>query len=80
MDETAIVEYPNPVQDELTIRISQNIAPNLVINDVLGKQMYRLNHLSPETTINMASFPNGVYILTYQLENETFSRKIIRIQ
>ena len=37
MDEKAIVEYPNPVQDQLVIRISQNVSPNLVISDVLGK-------------------------------------------
>ena len=80
MDENAIIEYPNPVHDQLVIRISQNIAPNLSIYDIFGKRMYSSSHLKSETTIDMSTFPNGMYIMTYQLGGETFSRKIVKMQ
>ena len=80
LNEKAIVEFPNPLQDQFIVRISQNIAPNLTISNVLGKRMYQSKQLKSETTIDTSSFPNGMYILTYQFEGETFSRKIMKMQ
>ncbi len=80
IDGTTITEYPNPIQDQFKIQITQKLIPKLTIYDVFGKQMYHVNQLQPETTIDMASYPNGLYILTYQLEGETLSRKVVKMQ
>ncbi len=79
VDEAFITEYPNPVVDKLTIQISSKTSPNLYIYDITGKLVYHLDNLQPKTTIDMAMFPKGFYLLTYQIDNQYISKKIVKM-
>jgi hypothetical protein len=61
--------YPNPAVSFIKIEIQKNTdnGYNLQIINFLGKQVYEIKNLNATTTLDLATFPRGVYI--YQLKN-----------
>lgn len=54
--------YPNPAQNSITIKSTENIE-GLVIYNVLGAKLYVANEVRKSTEIlDVSNFPNGVYI------------------
>jgi len=64
LEEGSISVFPNPVRDELTLEIHEDLQ-NLTfrIFDTSGRQMRIGRASSPQTVINMENFPSGTYIL-----------------
>ena len=68
--------YPNPVDDILTIFSSNNSISYIEIFDILGKKIY--NHTYTDT-IDVSSFPEGLYILKlYDANKQVSVFKIIK--
>jgi len=63
--ESGISLFPNPVKDELTLEIKENLQ-NLIyrIFDMNGRLVTTGRALSPQTVINMQHYQSGIYILT----------------
>jgi len=67
LGESGIYLFPNPVRDELTLEIKENLQ-NLTyrIFDMNGRLIATGRALSPQTVINMQHYQSGTYILTVE--------------
>ncbi|MEN0081821.1 T9SS type A sorting domain-containing protein, partial [Flavobacterium lindanitolerans] len=67
-----IVVYPNPSNGKFLIKAeTENI--NVVINDLAGRTVS--NQIG--TTIDLSGYPQGIYLMNIQIEDEMFVKKII---
>ncbi len=68
--------YPNPVTGNiLNITTDANATKNVVIVDVLGKQV--LNVTTDNATVNVGNLNAGVYIVKITEEGKTATRKLV---
>ncbi len=71
--------YPNPVSQELHIRLG-----SLAGNDILeiysaeGKKMLRQPLVSTEITVDVSRFTNGLYFIRIISDNESVTKRIIK--
>ncbi len=72
----AIVVYPNPASEILTVKSNQIPISNFVIYDLLGKIVMQGAFLNNEQTIEINSLENGNYFL--QLWNDKTMLKILK--
>jgi photosystem II stability/assembly factor-like uncharacterized protein len=72
MEMEKIQIYPNPTSDYITIKTDHKI-DSYTIYDVTGKKIIQ----TAENTIDLSTFTNGVYILTFELDGKTQTKKII---
>lgn len=56
--------YPNPTSDVLHVEMEGTVN-ELFITDVTGKVMLRVAPASPKATIQLGSFPTGIYFLKF---------------
>ena len=61
MKEERFSIYPNPAQNEITIKNAEG--DELIITDVLGKVVFSKFNISNSETINIEHLPKGVYIV-----------------
>ncbi|RLJ24137.1 putative secreted protein (Por secretion system target) [Flavobacterium lindanitolerans] len=67
-----IVVYPNPSNGKFLIKAeTENI--NVVINDLAGRTVSN----QTGTTIDLSGYPQGIYLMNIQIEDEMFVKKII---
>jgi hypothetical protein len=62
--------YPNPANENLVIK-TEKIIPGkqlFIIHDLSGKEIFRKELSSQQTTISVADFPAGMYVCTLQDE------------
>jgi len=70
--------YPNPVNTQLTIRLSNKISiEKIIITDLTGKAI--LTQQQNNDTINVENFAKGIYIIEAFSGNEKFQSKFIKI-
>jgi hypothetical protein len=74
-----ILVYPNPVEDELILRVPSNLSTTFRLNDVAGKLMYQSKKGEKTTIIDVHNLPKGFYILTYTLGNTYHTKKICKM-
>lgn len=61
-----IEAYPNPVKDVLNIKATGlKGSADVQISDVKGRVLNTLTITATQTTVNVSSYPSGVYILQY---------------
>ncbi len=61
-----IEAYPNPVKDVLNIKATGlKGSADVQISDVKGRVLNTLTISATQTTVNVSSYPSGVYILQY---------------
>lgn len=54
--------YPNPAQDEISVKLSDNEKISRIkITDIGGRMVY--NNASETTRINTSAYPNGLYLI-----------------
>ena len=79
IDETLVdvTIYPNPVEDELTIKTSADIINKIAtVFDINGKRV--LNLKLNTTTIDVSSLTGGIYFLRLESDGKTMKRKFIK--
>ena len=73
----AIKLFPNPVNDILQIRNSNNVAINKIeIFNILGKRVQVLNE--PKIFINVSSLPKGIYLMNIISEKGVTTKRIVK--
>jgi Leucine-rich repeat (LRR) protein len=73
----AIKLFPNPVNDILQIRNSNNVAINKIeIFNTLGKRVQVLNE--PKIFINVSSLPKGIYLMNIISEKGVTTKRIVK--
>lgn len=73
--------FPNPFKSQIQFNISglsQNQKLNIVIYDILGKEVYLNKELESINILNLAMLANGVYLVEIIIDSEVF--KIYRIE
>lgn len=66
--ETLLLLYPNPSDNELTIKLLSNqedLEGSITIVDPLGKTVFETSVLNAETVVNTSSWSNGTYLVKY---------------
>lgn len=72
--------YPNPVVNELTIELSDDIKGdiNYTIVDVLGKTVYRgVSNENSSLSVDVSSYKKGVYFINFSNTQGQFVQKIV---
>lgn len=69
--------FPNPVKDYLNIRSSVKI-DNVVIFDILGKEVFQVNPEIIAPRIDVNNLPSGVYLVKITSGNESKTIKVIK--
>jgi hypothetical protein len=69
--------YPNPVVNEVRVENEKTIT-RLTVSDVQGKNLLRIYPGTLETTVSLAAYPKGIYVLQIVGENGTAIKKIIK--
>jgi hypothetical protein len=76
MDNAAIAIYPNPTDNILYVQAPENSF--LMLVDINGKTLTQLTTESVETSIDMSSYAQGVYMLQIQTGEAVKTRRIVR--
>ncbi len=75
---TQISIYPNPTKDVLNVELGMlNGNTTLSIMDVLGNTIYHSIFTTQHHTINLSSFPDGVYYLSLKTTDGITTKKVI---
>jgi hypothetical protein len=69
--------YPNPVNDNLTIKAQKNIQ-NITVFNMLGQTVINNVPNTVESNVNMASLKSGAYFVKVTVDNRTETIRIIR--
>lgn len=71
--------YPNPTENMLTVSVGQQSVRSLALFDVSGRLLYKDNWKGMESTMDLTTYPAGVYFLKITMENgKTAVQKILR--
>ena len=73
--------YPNPVQNELTIKNSRGIQINTIeLFDISGRRVKNIlvNQNNTNMNINLSDLSNGVYIINIISDNGQLSKRLIK--
>ncbi|MEW6467944.1 MAG: T9SS type A sorting domain-containing protein, partial [Bacteroidota bacterium] len=77
-DKDGFLLYPNPGTGIFTLS-SEQIIEEVIVVDILGKELIRLPAGSSSLEIDISNRPPGIYFLQIGTENGTLSRKIIKL-
>ena len=71
--------FPNPFQNEISIKCSRPITGILLITNINGQQIIKREiEWETETQIIVSDVPSGMYILTIILDRQVVTKKIIK--
>ncbi len=70
--------YPNPTNGNLAVEFDNNSIQKIVISDLSGKSLVVKTNYNANETIDLSNFNKGIYIISIQTENETFTSKIVK--
>ena len=69
--------YPNPSNDQLTVKLSDGNNATIEIVDLKGNSIKKTNTNTMQTDISTTSISNGVYLLKITTNGNTFTKKIV---
>ena len=72
--------YPNPTKDNFILNTGNNTIGNASVSvvNLLGKVIYQQVVLDKNTTINLAGFSAGIYIVQFKNNTGTITQKLIK--
>ena len=71
--------YPNPAQNELTIK-SDNLLDRIEIYNLVGQRIYTKNYMLNEIKVNLSNIESGSYIVrVFDNQNRTSKAHLIEI-
>ena len=73
-----IKAYPNPATDELTINMPAAKKPSVKIFSVDGKQMPCNSNGSSSMTVNVSSYPAGIYYFVAEEGKHRAVKKFVK--
>ena len=66
---TQIAIYPNPVNDELTIKAENGAYYTMTISNTIGQVIITQSLNAPQTKVNVKALPTGIYYITLKGES-----------
>src|ERR1041385_773249 len=77
--ETLVAVFPHLVDDELTVRNNSTHTVQFTLYNSLGEKVFRQSFTGGINTLNMSTYPNGVYFYNiFDSKNKMTSGKIIK--
>lgn len=77
-DDNKILLYPNPADNSLTVELEENAkAVKAVLYTTAGQELWS-NSFVEQTTINMAAYPKGIYVLKLITEEVYIIKKVVK--
>ena len=70
--------YPNPIKDKLTVNLISYSATQIEIYNTLGKRVFK-TQITTDSTLNLESLKSGVYIVKFNQNNKSISKKLIKL-
>jgi hypothetical protein len=72
--------YPNPATETFSVEIFSQSAQqkHFTLYNTLAQKLLQENFTTQKHTVNISSFPNGIYFIEIKTEKETFRKKIIK--
>lgn len=72
--------YPNPTNDLLNVAFANDFQPyNLTLINVFGQVVLIKKNISTNRLqLNLSNYPNGIYFLQIEIENQKVVKKIVR--
>jgi len=71
--------YPNPATNQLTLQLKNNKQKNMLeIKDMLWQTVYNETMLTPIITLDISTYPSGVYFISIRDEKKIINRKFIK--
>jgi Secretion system C-terminal sorting domain len=64
-----ILLYPNPTHSNINIEINNNDSKEIIIHDITGKVIARINTRNRVTNFDVTSFSKGLYIVVIKSNN-----------
>ena len=80
IDPALVAVYPNPTHEQFTIQSNSVEINEIVIFDLMGKEVLHTEALNNHCTINVSQLPAGLYLLKIHSENQTIIVKKLVIQ
>lgn len=80
VDPALMAVYPNPAHEQFTIQSNSVEINEIVVFDLLGKEVLHTEALNNHCTVNISHLPAGLYILKIHSENQAIIVKKIVIQ
>lgn len=75
---TKLLVYPNPVSgDEVTIESSLDETISVEMYDMQGKRVMKSMSMTNKTTLNVASYTAGIYLLKFKSDSGEYTHKLI---
>ena len=76
----SVQAYPNPVSDELTIKVNGNQSGNaeILLTDMTGKVIKRMSMNSVIQTVNMNGLASGIYLIKYVDDEQSQTLRITK--
>ncbi len=79
INENAILIYPNPVENQISIFSNQFIVNTISVTDVLGRIIYEETIILKSKILNLKSLPSGFYFLNIKLQSgEMVVKKFVK--
>jgi len=75
--ESLFAYYPNPVNDNLTLKAQKEIS-NVSVYNMLGQEVYRNAPNSVDNLVNMSDLQSGAYFVKVTIDNVTETIKVIK--
>lgn len=68
--------FPNPANNQLTLDNEQSKIKEVIIYDILGRQMKQVIVNDVKTTLDVSTLPAGIYIAKINTEQRIITRKV----
>lgn len=72
--------YPLPVRDKVNISASEKIIKSVTISSLNGIVVISTNKYATKVTLDVSRIPTGIYIINVTTADNTFSRKILKLE
>ena len=81
LSELSVLVYPNPVKNELTVVLPQQMKANVTIHDLLGQQVFNseFHGENQYEKIDISNLRQGMYLLIIESEGQRFVKKIVKV-
>ena len=74
-----LIIYPNPTKDKLILKTpSHLIGSKVIMYSTLGQSLLNFTLNEVNTSIDLSSFKEGIYLLNFQTNNGSFIKEIIK--
>jgi hypothetical protein len=75
---SSVTIYPNPVKDQLNITGLPGEEKQIIITDILGKEIYRTTPLTSDFRLPTSAFQKGIYFIEINTGKEVFRKKFLK--